>query len=117
MTGGAAGCSVAALTLRGRPLGRAGLMAPVDVEGPRGGIGSDGADANSSATGGSGGTPCKAIFAANASSTSFASSVERRVLGFRKTNARRWTLSFCRGFVFSVDLCRHVVGAAVYTLF
>src|SRR5712691_3747784 len=84
MTGGAAGCWVAALTFLGRPLGRTRLMAPVDVEGGRGAVGSDGgADESSSVVAAFGVSPCKAILAAKACSTCLASSVDRRFLAFR----------------------------------
>src|SRR5438477_7510196 len=91
MTGGAVGCSVAALTLLGRPLGRTSLMALVDVGGRRGAVGSDGgADESSSAMGAS----MEAILAAKASSTRLASSVDRRFLAFRMAIARSCRSSF-----------------------
>jgi hypothetical protein len=87
-TGGAAHCSVAALTFLGRPLGRGGLTASVDAEGGRGGVGLVWPDVGSSVVGASGDAPRRVILAAKACSTSLASSADRRFLAFKMAIAR-----------------------------
>jgi len=96
-TGRAAERSFAVLAFLGRPLGR--LTASVDA---KGGLGSSlvasstlqrspglvGVDAGSSVTEASGEASCRAILAAKASSTCFASSADRRFLTFRMAIAR-----------------------------
>src|SRR5271169_79996 len=73
-TGGVS--SIDALIVRGRPLGR--LTASVETKGGLGKLGLTRADAGRSEASGDG--PCEAILAANASSTSFASSADKRFL-------------------------------------
>src|SRR6267378_125805 len=92
--GGAADCSAAVLTFLGRPFGRSGLATSIFVEGDWGSVRSVEADVGSSVVKAFGNEPCRAILAANDSSTSLASSADRRFLAFRRATARGCRSSF-----------------------
>src|ERR1700681_78536 len=87
-TGGEADGLAEALTFLERPICRSVVTRSVDAEAGWGGVGSVGADAGSFIARASDGAPCRAILAAKASSTSLASSADRRVLAFKMAIAR-----------------------------
>ena len=87
-TGGAANCLAAALTFLERPLARTGLAVAIVTEPDWDGGGSVGVEVSLFSVKDSGHAACWAILTANDSSTSFASSADRRFLALRMAIAR-----------------------------